>query len=327
MLEPHRSSIQARAEQLLVDRIFMGDYQEKRYDDKIKAYKDLVVLNRHEKILCDDLVKVKHELLSDNRNAWFGFTTPDEIGAPAVYCVWTSLEDKIQALNQNAAAVVFGEYWFQIKAITFAANSMEICVKVLRPVDPTSSMSSGPSISTLAQQALEINSSQIQQYVQQNIVEVNWMELFQQWKVSLNQKAYQFFSQEITWANFVHCIRMLIILSIALAKFSVNAVHYLGEFTLKFVTHMTKLVHTASPIVLAVVNLLAKMIGGLYILLAMVWRDMFYGDTNRHPQPKANFTPRPLTYTEYQPRTFPRGAYQRPSAATAKYHSVYKGNS
>lgn len=312
--KPTSSDVRAFAEQMLIDRIFMGDYQEKRYVPKLNTYKDLIVLNKQEQILADDLRKVKNQILSDNVHAWYGYTEPSDIGAPAVYCMWTTLDEPNTAKPQ--ASVVFGEYWFQIKGLRFGINAVEIQVTVLRPIDPSSSMSSGMDISLLAQQALEVDTQKIQQYVQQNIIEVDWLSLFNQWKISFNQRAYRFFATEITWTNFIHCIQLLGVLCIAFVIFSVQFVHYIGEFTLRLVFELTKLIKAASPIVLAMINLLSKMIGGLYILVAMIWKDLFYGDSGNRKNPSTRLNNygfqngRALTYRE-NPRPFLQSSYQR----------------
>lgn len=306
------SDVRAFAEQLLIDRIFMGDYQEKHYVAKLNAYKDLIVLNKQEQILADDLTKVKNKILDDNLNAWYGFTEPNEIGAPAAYCVWTSL-DEPNKVKSDAASVVFGEYWFQIKGLRFCVNAVEIQLTILRPIDSTSSMSNGLDISSLAQQALEVDTQKIQQYFQENIIEVDWKNLFNQWKTSINHMAYRFFSTEITWRNFINCIQMLGLFCIALVKLSVHFVHCIGEFTLRLTFELTRLIKASSPIVLAVINLLSKMIGGLYILVAMIWKDLFYGDSasRKHPPPQGlNNYGRTLTYRENS-RPLLQSSYQR----------------
>lgn len=302
------SDVRAFAEQMLIDRIFMGDYQEKHYVAKLNAYKDLIVLNKQEQILAGDLIKVKNQILDNNLNAWYGFTEPNDIGAPAAYCVWTSLEEPNKV---NQTSVVFGEYWFQIKGLRFGVNTVEIQLTILRPIDSTSSMSNGLDISSLAQQALEVDTQKIQQYFQENVIEVDWMNLFNQWKTSINQMAYRFFSTEITWRNFVYFIQMLGFCCIALVKLSVHFVHCIGEFTLRLTFELTKLIKASSPIVLAVINLLSKMIGGLYILVAMIWKDLFYGDSaSRKPPPGLNNYGRTLTYRE-NPRPLLQSSYQR----------------
>lgn len=310
--------VRAFAEQILIDRIFMGDYQEKRYVAKLNVYKDLIVLNKDENILVGDLIRVKNQILSNNLNTWYGFTEPCDIGTPAAaYCIWTSFDETNG--SEEATSVVFGEYWFQIKSIRLKVNVMEICVEVLRPIDSMSSMSSSSAISSFTKQALEIDRQQIQQYVQENIIEADWIMLFNQWKTSINQMAYHFISTEINWSNLVHCIQLLGMFGIAFVKMCVHFVHCIGEFTLRLISELTKLIKASTPIVLAILNLFSKMIGGLYILFAMIWRDLFYGDSSigkNGPNSRNSYSfngRAPITYRE-NPRPFLQSSFSRRSS-------------
>lgn len=315
------SDLYAFAEQMLLNRIFHGDYQEKRYVNKLNTYKDLIVLDRQEQILCDDLTKVKNHILTQMPNTWFGYTSPIDVGAPAVYCIWTTLDDTNGAqtgseLPKNAS-VGFGEYWFQIKGIHLGMNMMEVQTTILRPIDPNPSVSVVPTISTLAQQALEIDSTKIQQYVQENIVDVDWMQLFQQWKMTINQMTYRFISNEITWNNVMNCIKLLGLLTVAFLKWSFQFIHSLGEFTIRLVIELNKLLKTATPIILAILNLFSKIFGGLYILLAMIWRDLFDGDSrnrkngNEAQRPGRIRPPPPIAYRDYTRNYRPGAFYNR----------------
>lgn len=313
------SDVYAFAEQMLLNRIFHGDYQEKRHVNKLNTYKDLIVLDSQEKILCDDLTKVRDQIVSVMPMAWFGYTTPLDVGAPPVYCLWTTLDDTVagsaQLLPKNAS-IGFGEYWFQIKGIHLGVNMIEIQTTILRPIEPNPSVSIGPTISTLAQQALEVDTTKIQQYVQENIVDVNWMELFQQWRASFNQMTYRFISTEITWNNVINGIKLFGLLTVAFLRWSCQFVHSLGEFTIRLIIELNKLVKTATPIVLAILNLFSKIFGGLYILLAMIWRDLFDGDSrsrkngNQSQRPgggRVRAPPQPIAYREYTPRNYRPG--------------------
>lgn len=288
-----RNDVYAFAEQMLLNRIFMGEYQEKRYVNKLNTYKDLIVLNRQEKILCDDLTTVKNHMLMEMPSAWFGYTTPADVDAPPENCIWTTLNDPthtgMQAIDAmpKIASVAFGLFWFQIKGIHFVLNGMEIHTTILRPIESNPSISIGPTISTLTQQVLEVDSTKIQQYVQENLVDVNWLQLFQQWKMTINQMAYQFISTEITWNNFMHCMKLVGVFMVALMKWSFQFVHSLGEFTIRLIVELNKLLKTSTPIILATINLFSKIFGGLYILLAMIWRDLF-GDGNNQNRKNDN---------------------------------------
>lgn len=106
--------------QIIKNRVFLGHYQEKRYVERLKTYKDLVVLNSNEKSFCDDIdlvfKRIQKQINDDNDNGanndvsvWLGFTAPNVIGAPAAgYCIWSKL-------NESESNVAFGQYWFQVR--------------------------------------------------------------------------------------------------------------------------------------------------------------------------------------------------------------------
>lgn len=301
-------NIQEFAEQILKDRVFMGNFQEKRYVDKLNAYRDVIVLDKQEKHLCDDLIKVKRQLNAINGNYWASFTEPHDIHAPATYCLWTNLDDN-QPNDSNIAATVFGDYWFQIKTIHFTNNSMEIKLKILRSIDTIASTTNVSAFSMAQQAIADIDTTKIQQYVQENIIEVDWLMLFYQWRISINQAAYRFFSTEINWKNICYCIQLIGKCMLTCFHMCVYFVQFLGEFTLKLVFELTKLFRAITPISLAVINLITKIIGGFYILLAMIWKDSVGGGGTGNNQSQQNalvlkrdygFRNRaPINYREY----------------------------
>lgn len=108
--------------------MFLGHYQEKRYVERLKTYKDLVVLNSTEKTFRDDIElvykRIQKQINDDSvdgekndAGVWLGFTSPDVIGAPAGHCIWTKL-------NESESTVAFGQYWFQVRII----QQLNFCV-------------------------------------------------------------------------------------------------------------------------------------------------------------------------------------------------------
>lgn len=292
------TDIRTFAKVTLKNRIFLGNFQEKRYVPKLNTYKDVVVLDKNEKVLCDDFVRVRNRVLNCDPNVWIGFSAPADVSVPTAHCIWTTLDEENPVIRDKSSltstistsdsnTIVFGEYWFQIKTLLFGTNAIEIQLKILRPVDSIVT-STSPISSTFTQQALEFDPSVIQQYVQENIMNVDWWGLLHRWKVSLNQILYRFASEQINLPNFIHCVGFVGAFCIGSVNALIHFIHYLGEFTLKLIYQITKLIQTLTPIVLALVNLVAKTIGGLYILLAMIWRDMFDGGNRQRGNNNSN---------------------------------------
>lgn len=278
-----QSNIHDFAEQTLRDRVFMGNFLEKRYVNNLNGYQDVIVLDHQEKSLCDDFSKVKHLFLSANPNYWVSFTEPHDFEAPSVYCIWTDLdrEHHNSADDLNVATTAFGEYWFQIKAIHFQFNAMELQLKILRKIETISSIANTSALSHTQQVIADIDTTKIQQYVQEKFIQIDWAELFNQWRMAINQNTYRFFSTEFTWNNAMAGARMIATFFILFFQMSVYFVQYMGEFTLKLIFELANFLRAATPILLAVINLIGKTIGGFYILFAMIWRDSFGGNSSQ----------------------------------------------
>lgn len=94
---------------MLKTRVFLGQYQEKRFVDAVKNYRDLIVINHTESEVIRDFEAVQNRVLREyggtQQLMWFGFTGGAMIGAPSGSCIWTELSENIP----------FGEYWFQVK--------------------------------------------------------------------------------------------------------------------------------------------------------------------------------------------------------------------
>lgn len=258
------------AKQMLKSRIFLGHYQEKRYVNKLKAYKDLVVMNKQEKILCDNIGTVQssiHSFYENDANIWFGFTHPETIGAPAAYCIWTTL------ISENKdSTIAFGDYWFQIKTVKFSNVEIEIQLKVLRPVNTTASIS----------QSFECDPVNFVNYIQENLTNVDWPNLFHSWRNAINENTFRFFSEQVTLDNIKNSFRIVGVLMVLIITAIMRLVLDLGEFTLKLIRELSKLIEVATPIIIVLINTLGKIVGGLFILLSMIWRDAFGGRNNQN---------------------------------------------
>lgn len=77
-----------------------------------------------------------------------------------------------------------------------------------------------------------------------------------------------------------------------------KCIHYVGEFSLKFMREMTFLVRTVTPIILAVIELVGKLIGGLYLLIAMMVRGNSNIPARQFMPPIQNRRPQPIQYKQ-----------------------------
>lgn len=239
--------MQKDCKQMLKNRIFLGHYQEKRHVSGILAFRDLIVLNNTERDLKKLLDSIKLRIGFYNPESWIGITDSKMVGTPAGHCLWTELEE-----------LPFGQYWFQIKSIKFRHNEVYLKIKSVR------AMESGDQ---KEETKLIAESSDINQ------VAANFKELLLQWRESLKTHCLHFLSNDITKENIINTIKFTSLLLLSLVTGVFHGIKFLGVFTIRFMAEFTRFIHVATPIFFGIIEFFNKIVGGLYILLAMVWKD------------------------------------------------------
>lgn len=63
------------------------------------------------------------------------------------------------------------------------------------------------------------------------------------------------------------------VLFMALFSGIIQLIQFSGEFTLRLIREVSNLLHASTPIVISIINMIGKIIGGFYLLIAMMWRD------------------------------------------------------
>lgn len=286
--------LKVHAKQVLKSRTFLGNYHEKRYVDRLRCYKDLITLNRGEQLLNDDIAKVIqhiqwfYEMNIDSAagNQWIGYTNQLEANNSTKNCIWTTLDDE-----QND--IPFGPYWFQIKSIKITDQATEIQLKVLRSLNDTQlEITSTPPV---------YDSANMLEYFNDKIIKYDWRLLFVRWIGSMNAQIHRFFSEDVTVENFQKVIRFIGIFAIVLFASFIQLSKNLGEFTIRFIQEFTRFVHVATPIAITMIQTFGKIIGGLYILFAMMWRDAFGGpNSSTSNVNRQNISAQPISGRRYQ---------------------------
>ncbi|KAJ6645512.1 hypothetical protein Bhyg_00718 [Pseudolycoriella hygida] len=286
-LNPGYDRMQTFCKQMLKTRTFLGHYQENRLVQSLQAYRALVVISKTDESLANDIDIVRNRIkkfYSNNPQFWMGYTDSSMIGAPYGSCLWTELE-----------GIPFGEYFFQIKSVRFRANEALIKLKVLKPMhDMEESIKLEHKIK---EEAATQDSGHLAK---------DFQELLEMWRRSSAEYFLWLFSQKITARNIASVLKFICLLAFAAVAAAFHGVKYLGEFTLKFIAELRKLLHVSMPIILKAFDLLTKVIGGIFLLLAMMWRDTFgrkeptvYSQPS--PMSSIRFRDEPFAPIEYRP--------------------------
>lgn len=251
---------------MLRGRLFIGNFQEKRYVANLKEYRDVIVVSAEEKELLVDLDVVKKRLGNSFKEKWIGITTPKTIGAPAGYCMWVDLPEE-----------VFGRYWYKIRSVSFRKNEILLKIKPVRAI----------SLNTSLEERNTTKTNQVSSETDDKEPTT---------KADINKRVKEFISGVITWENVKETTKFLILLTGTVFVALIEGGKYFAEFSLKFTRELSNLIKALTPFAIACVRFMEKIVGGLYILVAMIFRDF------RKPQQAINVVPsRPmLTFTPYQ---------------------------
>lgn len=248
------------ATQMLKTRMFIGQFQERRWVEPLQAYRDVLVINKSEFDLLKDVESVRRRLRGyyQSSNHWIGLTDPQFVGAPNGHCIW--IEPTENAL---------GNYWFRIRGVKFRRNEVILRVKVVRPVTTQS---------VLPNESFENNVTKL-------LENFSWETTSENAKKYLLEYLTWLFTNVLTTSNIKEAITFLGVFVVTGLALSVKGVKFFMDFFLKFMREVSYFIESSTPVMLAVVNLIGKAIGGFYLLIIM----MFRGNNNPVPYPRQGF--------------------------------------
>lgn len=252
------------AKAMLKGRLFIGTFQEKRLVADLAAYRDVVIVSKEEHFLTRDLESVKKRLQKCNTR-WVGITTPDTIGAPAGHALWVELTEE-----------VFGTYWYKIQSVKFRRNEILLKLKTIRPVTIESTEA------TAAATVKDVGSQ-------------NCRESFSQFFDPSGVKdVVSHLFGEITARDVKNGITFVFVLLMTLFGGGVNFLCHASDYLLKLMHEMSKMITALTPIFIALIEAVTKIVGGFYLLIAMMWKSS--------REPSRIMPPRQAISYERQPR-------------------------
>lgn len=303
-----------------------------RYVANLKAYRDVIQINKDEKDLLFDL-DVVLKRIRKYTNKWVGITTPDIIGAPAGHCLWVELQTE-----------VFGCYWYQIKTIKFKENEVTLKIKQLRSA---TNISDSPRLkkatperkvtperkatvqgkATVQDKTILQGSTILEGHapspLKPNDESANnpsedpgfdFGETMQAIAESCINKCSYIFTNIVTIKNTKDVIVFLSVLIMTLFTGAIELIKYLGDFSIRLMREASFFINSMSPIIIATINMIGRSIGGLYMLIAMLWRDRNAPVTAYQTQP-----PKPLGIEQNYYRFADRRGLPEPRYSRDRY--------
>lgn len=267
--------IQSEVKNILKGKIFIGNYTSKQRCDTLQSYRDLIVVKstaEPDLIKCfKKTISVLHENFGKQIEAdhiFVGITNvPNSLmsAEPEDYSIWTELGD-------GNSTLPFGKYWFSIKSVKFREREIQIRLKIVRPVADTDEKQT---FTEKLKAATSQNSDGTKKDTEEgsNSVTEQWRALFNFWKKEISEFVVWILSISINFHTIKEALRFVSLLIVSLFAGSTTIVKYLGIFGIQLVEKTSWLIHACTPIALAIVDLFSKIVGGLYLLLAMIWKD------------------------------------------------------
>lgn len=232
----------------LKSRIFLGRYIERRLINQGIGYRDIVVVSAAESELKRDLLEAQHKLsTSCPKTSWIGITDTDFFGcSPAgAVCLCTEID------NQP-----FGAFWFQIKTIKFREDEIIVPLKCIRHITEAF-IELEPILTGTKNNKVALDHKPISS--------VALDESFSDIIVSLKSA--------LSIRNVKEFFTFLFAFIIAIFTGSTAFVNFLGNFVLALIREMSILIKNSTPMFLGVLDFFSKIVGGFYILLAMIFKQ------------------------------------------------------
>ncbi|XP_045769222.1 uncharacterized protein LOC123870094 [Maniola jurtina] len=222
---------------LLRSRIFLGRYLERRLADERVGYRDIVKLSPAEVELKRDLLEAQYKLQKIcPKGQWIGISDSEAIGHSTGICIWTEID------NQP-----FGLFWFQIKSVKYLDYEVIITLKCIRHITDAF-LEAEPILLGCVEKPIE---------------------------AKLNETANEIvfcLKNAFTLNSIKEFITFIFAFIIAIFTGSNAFVQFLGNFVLALVRELSNLITKSTPLILGCLDFFSKIVGGFYILIAMIFR-------------------------------------------------------
>jgi len=235
--------------------------------DAIDRYRDVVLVDTVEALIIKQVryaIRKCGKILAEN--SFIGLTDVDN-------------ECKL-FINLGASGAeathAFGHYWFQLRSINFLPNvGFTLEVVVVRQFVTTDSEScwrcqarareseAAPpvKIDSIGAALLDMRS---------RLYQVSADVLTEVWQP---QSYWTNLRPLLTLTNMIHMVKLFMVLILALFTGLIAGVKQLGQFSLRVLHELANLVDRSTPLALGALNIMSKVVGGFYLLIAMIWKD------------------------------------------------------
>ncbi|XP_063842087.1 uncharacterized protein LOC135089863 [Scylla paramamosain] len=269
----------------LCGRIFSGWVEERQWVESLGGYRDIIEVDEWE-------VEMNHQLQAiissiqgvQEGTKWINITPPSD--AP-YYRLWVLLE----------APPTPGHYWYSITGVKLQPQfGLMISVKEIRTIHPHDGELAA---------ARRARIKKASQGESRNELE-SMSDLLQDWMHQLSSlrpaTVLSAITSILTLSNIKEAIRFLVVLVMTVVIGLVTFVREFHVVGLRFIREAGIFFHNATPFLQTCLGFFEKIVGGLYLLVAMVYRDF-----RRPSAPPPSFGPPPPALTPSPPPRPPSG--------------------
>lgn len=242
------------SKRMLRTQLFVATFQEKRYVEPLKSYRDVVKVDSDEKEFIENILAVRKKLRQERPTSskWIGITGPDTIGAPVGYNLWVILPIE-----------VFGTYWFKVKTVEFLENEVRVKLDIVRPVRNEKSVSDVSEADDSSNFDLKSSIQDLSNSIRSNITNIA--------------------KTHLTVTNIKGTVIFTLLLIGSIIGGGVNVVKYLMEYLLKFMQETSGFIKVCTPIIISCIDLIRKTIYGLFTLIVVL--------VHGRPNPRQMYSP------------------------------------
>ncbi|KAK3856451.1 hypothetical protein Pcinc_037231 [Petrolisthes cinctipes] len=258
-------------------RIFSGWVEERRWVEGINGYRDVIEVDEWEVEMNQQLKAIVACIPGVQEGTrWINITSPNR--TTPNFCLWVFLDAPPRP----------GHYWFSVAAVKLQPQfGLQVVVKEIRQIH----FHDGETAEKRQRRQMRRQGSSTSgefEYVNEQVKD--WLEQAQQLTLT---SVWAAVSSTITFSNIRESIRFVMVLVMTLVLGLVMVVkesHHLG---LRFIREAGIFFHNITPFMQTVLAFVEKIVGGMYLLVAMVYRDLRRPGRPSVPPPPPPHSPYP----------------------------------
>lgn len=254
--------------------LFSGWYTERRYMEAIDRYRDVLIVDSTEAQIIKQvryIIKKSIKIIGENSYVGVSF---DEEECRMYLSNFKSLTSPVLS-HENSHP--FGRYWFQISAVNFIQNQGFLFeIKIIRPFLSSDSQTCWQ---------CRLREQQAKNAPPVKIESINDALMDMRGRVSVLLSDFLLYLGDpsswlekarphLTLTKLFGLCKFLVVILLALLAGLWAGLKHVANFVLRVIHELAFLVDRSTPLALGALNILSKVVGGFYLLIAMVWRDV-----------------------------------------------------